>query len=155
MHLGTEIRFADAKHASVETTGLIAGTTVMTLDGELPVEHLNIGDRVITRDTGMAVLRDIRVLEVAMTPIRIKAGSLGHTRPDRDMLVAPGALIHIRDWRAEALFGKKSALVAARRLADGEFVAEQAKQTVKVYELIFDRQHILYADGMEMASPAI
>ncbi len=155
MHLGTEIRFADAKLASIETTGLIAGTTVMTLDGELPVEHLNVGDSVITRDTGMAVLRDIRVLEVAMTPIRIKAGSLGHTRPDRDMLVAPGALIHIRDWRAEALFGKKSALVPARRLADGEFVAEQATQTVKVYELIFDRQHILYADGMEMASPAV
>jgi hypothetical protein len=155
MHLGTELRTAETISIKPETAGFIGGTTVMTLDGELPVEHLNVGDRVITRDTGMAVLRDIRVTEVALTPIRIKAGSLGHTRPDRDMMVAPGALIHIRDWRAEALFGKKAALVPARRLADGEFVAEQAKQTVTVYELVFDRQHILYVDGMEMASAAV
>ncbi len=154
MHLGTKELTAVAV-ATQDIAGLCAGTTLMTLDGELPVEHLSVGDRVITRDTGMAVLRDIRVTVMEIAPIRIKAGSLGHTRPDRDMLVAPGALIHIRDWRAEALFGKKSALVTARRLMDGEFVAECPKMRVTVYDLVFDRQHIVYADGIEVASAAV
>ncbi len=138
--------------ASDNVCGLVAGTSVMTMDGELPVEHLTNGDRIITRDCGMAVLRDIRVNKTALACIRIKAGSLGYTRPDRDMLVAPGAMLHIRDWRAKAIFGKAQVTVPARRLLDGEFVAEQAKCKVAVYDLVFDSQHIIYADGLEVAS---
>lgn len=158
MHLGTPTEFKDriavsAKVANV--AGLAAGTTVMTLDGELPVEHLSVGDRIITRDAGMAVLRDIRSQDVHVASIQIKAGSLGHTRPQDDMIVGPDTLVHIRDWRAKALFGADVATVKAKRLIDGEFVSEQGAQTLTVYELIFDRQHILYADGLEVASAAV
>lgn len=158
MHLGHTTEFKNpiavpSKAANV--AGLAAGTTVMTLDGELPVEHLNIGDRVITRDAGMAVLRDVRSKEVLVASIQIKAGSLGHTRPQDDMIVGPDTLVHIRDWRAKALFGADVATVKAKRLIDGEFVSEQAPKTLTVYELVFDRQHILYADGLEVASAAV
>lgn len=150
MQLGTiETRAATAVTATLET-GLCAGTTVMTLNGETPVEHLEIGARVITRDSGVAVLKDIRKTSARMSTIRIKAGSLGHTRPDRDMIVAPGARIHIRDWRAEALFGTPTAMVAAHKLVDGEYLATQPAQEAEVYELVFDRPHIVYADGMEL-----
>ena len=84
----------------------------MTLDGEISAEHLSVGGRVITRDSGMSVIKTIHTRDVKMQPIRIKAGSLGHTRPDRDMMVAPGARIHIRDWRAEALFRAATATFA-------------------------------------------
>ena len=124
----------------------------MTLDGEIPVEHLSIGDRVITRDSGMSVIKAINTRTVKMQTIRIKAGSLGHTRPDRDMVVAPGARIHIRDWRAEALFGGATATVEAHRLVDGEFLAHQPVANVQVFDLMFDREHILYADGVEVLS---
>lgn len=158
MHLGTTTEFknnitAAKVHATV--AGLAAGATVMTLDGELPVEHLTIGDRVITRDAGMAVLREVRMKEVRVAPIQIKAGSLGHTRPQADMVVGPDTLVHIRDWRAKALFGADVATVKAKRLIDGEFVSEQPPVTVKVYELVFDKQHIVYAEGMEVASAAL
>lgn len=136
-------------------SGVCAGTTIMTLNGEVPVERLAPGARVITRDTGMAVLRAVSVRTVRTAPIRIKAGSLGHTRPDRDMIVPPGAQIHIRDWRAQALFGASAATVAASRLVDGEFLAVQALQDMQVYTLTFDAQHIIYADGIEMASAAV
>ena len=90
-----------------------------------------------------------------MAKIRIKAGSLGHTRPDRDMIVAPGARIHIRDWRAEALFGAPTATVEASRLVDGEFLARLPTRDVKVFDLVFDREHIVYADGVEVLSCAV
>ena len=159
MHLGPKDDFtmttAARQRAKANVSGLSAGTVVMTLDGERPVENLNIGDRIITRDAGMSVLRNINKTEVRVTPIRIKAGSLGHTRPQGDMVIGPDTLVHIRDWRAKALFGADVATVKAKRLIDGEFVAEVAQTTMTVYELIFDRQHIVYADGLEVASTAV
>lgn len=152
MHMGTKILSATEVVVEQTLIGLCAGTTVLTLDGELPVEHLAIGDRVISRSSGTAVLRDIVITQAMMTPIRIKAGSLGHTRPDRDMLVAPDAQLHIRDWRAEALFGKPSAMVPARRMIDGEFVAEETTRLVTLFNLVFDRAQIIYADGMEIGA---
>lgn len=150
MHLGTIETQAATAVTPIQQTGLCAGTTVMTLNGEMPVEHLSAGDRVITRDSGIAILKDMSKSSVKMSAIRIKAGSLGHTRPDRDMIVAPGARIHIRDWRAEALFGTPTAMVAAHKLVDGEYLAAQPVQDADLYELVFDRPHIVYADGMEM-----
>ena len=155
MHMGTITRTASATAVSTIESGICAGTTIMTLDGEIPVEHLSVGDRVITRDSGMSVIKAIHALDVKMQPIRIKAGSLGHTRPDRDMMVAPVARIHIRDWRAEALFGTATATVEAHRLVDGEFLSEQPSRDMKVFDLVFDREHILYADGVEVVSSAI
>ena len=155
MHMGTITRTAKADAAQTIESGICAGTTIMTLDGEIPVEHLSVGDSVITRDSGMSVIKAISSRDVKMQPIRIKAGSLGHTRPDRDMIVAPGARIHIRDWRAEALFGAAAATVEAIRLVDGEFLAQLPSRDVKVFDLVFDREHILYADGVEVVSTAV
>lgn len=156
MRLGNTKDFKDSSAVKpANVSGLATGTTVITLNGELPVEHLNSGDRIITRDTGVAILRDIRISKVHVVAIKIKAGSLGHTRPKDDMIVGPDTLIHIRDWRAKALFGANIATVKAKRLIDGEFVSQVDAKTLTIYELIFDRQHIVYADGLEVASTAI
>lgn len=158
MHLGSTQEFKDriaVASIAANVAGLAAGTTVMTLDGEKLVEDLKAGDRIITRDAGMSVLRDIRHASAHVAPIQIKAGSLGHTRPEDDMIVGPDTLVHIRDWRAKALFGADVATVKAKRLIDGEFVSEVEAVTVDVYELVFDKQHIIYADGLEVASSAV
>ena len=152
MNMSTKIRAATEVVVEQSLIGLCAGTIVLTLDGEIPVEHLSIGDRVISRSSGTAILRDIVITQAMMTPIRIKAGSLGHTRPDRDMLVSPDAQLHIRDWRAEALFGAPSAMIPARRLIDGEFVAEETTRVVTLFNLVFDRAQVIYADGMEIGA---
>lgn len=132
-------------------TGLCAGTLVMTLDGDKPVEALRAGDRVVTRDRGVAVLRAVDQRELDVRPIVIKGGSLGHTRPEMDMTVTPGTRIHVRDWRAKVLFGMPSADIEAHRLADGEFVARQKRQQMQVFDLQFDADHIIYANGVEVA----
>ena len=155
MQLGTITRTATAVAAQTIESGICAGTTIMTLDGEIPVEHLSVGDRIITRDAGMSIIKAIKSRDVKMQPIRIKAGSLGHTRPDRDMMVSPGTRVHIRDWRAEALFGTAAATVEASRLVDGEFLTQLSSRDMKVFDIIFDREHILYADGVELVSAAV
>ncbi|SLN30150.1 hypothetical protein ROJ8625_01354 [Roseivivax jejudonensis] len=133
---------------------LIAGTEVFTLDGTLPVEVLVPGDRVITRDAGAVALREVRHRHAALPLVRLRAGSLGNARPDRDLVMPARQEILVRDWRASALFGRAQALVAARRLCDGEFVSEIGTCDVSVVELVFDAPHIVYADGLEVAAGA-
>ena len=152
MHLGSKDLLRESTDRQSDLSGLAPGTIVLTLDGELPVEHLAPGDRVITRDSGVAVLRDVRVSEDYVAPVAIRAGSLGHTRPDRDMLVAPGTEVHIRDWRARALFGADTANVPAHRLVDREFVTDATPRRMRLYTLVFDSRHIVYADGLEVVA---
>lgn len=135
-----------------DATGLMARSIIMTMKGETRVEELRAGDRIITRDSGMAVLKAIKSRRVSTRAVRIKAGSLGHTRPDCDTTLPAGQPVLIRDWRAEAIFGQKQAMVAAHRLQDGEFITLHDDTTMTVYELHFDAPHILYVDGLEVAS---
>uniref|UniRef100_UPI003567DC6B Hint domain-containing protein n=1 Tax=Puniceibacterium confluentis TaxID=1958944 RepID=UPI003567DC6B len=122
---------------------LVAGTTVLTLDGALPAEYLSPGDRVITRDAGMAVLADVRQRKLSCPAVSVLAGTLGNTRPDRDAVLPASQEMLIRDWRAQALFGRSCALVPARRLVDGEFIRDLGEVELMLVELIFDTPHIL------------
>lgn len=154
MRLTAQNQTAPFEVIGTSDTGICAGTLIMTMDGELPVEQLVAGDRVITRDGGVSVISAVTARKAKVRPIVIKGGSLGHTRPELDMTVTPATRIHIRDWRAPVLFGTKSANVEARKLADGEYVAQQKWRLMQVFDLQFAADHIIYANGVEIVVPA-
>ena len=135
-------------------SGIAGGTIVLTLDGEIPVEHLNVGDRVITRDTGIATLTAVHMREVTFTPYKISADRLGDGRPAADTFVASDQHILIRGLLSQALYNKDSAMVPVSKLADGEYIAKCEEQTLRIYELEFDTAHVIYANGLEVASTA-
>ncbi|MDN5788942.1 Hint domain-containing protein [Pseudorhodobacter sp.] len=132
------------------TEGLVAGTTVLTLAGEMAVEYLSVGDRIITR-AGARVLRSVHstVLPTAKL-VCISASALGVDQPAADMCVAPDQGIHIRDWRAKALKGVAQAVIAAKELADGEYIRIETVVGACVYRLEFDQAEVLYANGVEV-----
>lgn len=132
-------------------SGLCADTIVLTMNGERRADTLRAGDRLITRDAGMAYLKSVTLHHVQMDAIRIKAGSLGHTRPPEDVILPCETQILVRDWRANALFGQTQALVRACDLKDGEYVSLLKDQQLTVVRLIFERPHIIYAGGLELA----
>ena len=133
-------------------SGLLQGTAMLTLDGEMPVEFVSIGDKLITRDSGIAKVMHIQRSTRAIHTIAFAAGSLGHTRPDRDAQLAGDQMVLIRDWRARALFSSERALVAARALVDGEFIRDLGLQHTTIYQVFCDSPHILYADGLELGT---
>lgn len=152
MHLGSIKPVATGDADTRLQTGMIAGTTILTLDGALPIEHLAPGDRVVTRDSGIAVLKAIKVRKTKARMIRIKAGTLGANRPDGEMVLPADQNILIRDWRAKAIYGQKRAVVPAAKLIDGEFISEHAPSAnVTLFDLEFDTPHIVYADGLELS----
>ncbi|MGR3502892.1 Hint domain-containing protein [Pseudaestuariivita sp.] len=132
-------------------SGIAMGTSVLTRDGALPVEYLGLGDSLITRDAGFVPITAITAEHSTVRMVRIAAGSLGHTRPDEDMMVPWDQEILIRDWRARALYGTDSAMVPAHRLIDGSFVTDAGLQEVTVYQLHCDAAHVMYAGGLELA----
>lgn len=147
---------AEAIVESAPLQGITAGTTVLTLEGELPVQFLSTGDRIITR-SGAKVLKDVEVAVVRdAAMVRISASALGHDRPEEDMFVAPAQPILVRDWRAKALYGKEAAMVEAQRLADGEYIRKELVAEVRLFTLRFEREEVVYAGGLELAcAPAM
>ncbi len=134
--------------------GMMTGTMVRTLDGVLPVEYLTPGDRIVTRN-GARRLTSVSVQPRKMIDlVRIRASTLGHDRPEQDLLVAPGQPVLIRDWRARAIFGTAVAAIPAARLADGEFVCLETHRQVRLFTLRFDQDEVIYAEGLELACPA-
>ena len=144
-----DIATIDRVEAAV-TNGLVAGTSVLTLAGEMPVEHLSVGDRIITR-SGARVLRAVQstVLPTARL-VCISASALGVEQPADDMRVALDQGIHIRDWRAKALKGVAQTVIAAKELADGEYIRVETVVGACLYTLTFDSAEVIYANGVEV-----
>ena len=132
--------------------GLAPGTQILTMDGAIPVEFLNPGDRIITR-------RGVRKLKAVMrhnlpegTPrVRISADALGG-KPSSEITLMPGQRVLVRDWRAKALWGKDIAAVPAVRLVDGNFITTETGGRQIMLSLYFGAPEIVYADGLELAS---
>lgn len=133
---------------AAETTvkgGIARGTIILTMKGEKRVEDLQAGDRIITRERGMSVLKSI---ETVTTPAcTIRTDSLGLARPERDTTVAADQHVTLRDWRAQALFDAEAALVPARRLCDGKQIA--AFGEAEFFRLDFGAPLTVYANGLE------
>jgi hypothetical protein len=136
----------------VDCGGLCADSIILTLNGEVRVGDLRPGMRVITRDRGAVPLKRIETRRVTCRAVRILAGSLGHTRPERDVILPAGQPILVRDWRAKALFGADQVLVPVARLVDGEFVTLEPAREILSCDLGFDGAHVLYVDGLELAT---
>ncbi|MCT8160081.1 Hint domain-containing protein [Pseudoruegeria sp. SHC-113] len=131
--------------------GIVHGTPILTLDGALPVEFLCPGDRIITRDTGMVRLLGVESFEASLRPVHVSPGALGNDSPGQAIRLHPAQQVHLRDWRATALFGAARALVRAEDLVDGEFIRRAGpSKTLRFTALTFERAEVIYAGGLEL-----
>ncbi len=136
-------------------TGMVAGTRIRTLDGILPIEFLEPGDRIVTR-AGARKLAAVSILKRrAIDLVKIRASTVGHDRPENDLLLAPGQPVIVRDWRARALYGCDVIAIPAARLADGEFVLRETHTHVRLFTLRFAEDEVIWAENLELACPAI
>jgi hypothetical protein len=133
---------------------MLAGTMVRTLDGLIPVEFLTPGDRIVTRAGARRLTSVSVVVRKQVDLVRVKASTMGHDRPDQDLLLSPGQPVLIRDWRAQALYGLPVAAIPVSRLADGEFVCVESHRNARLFTLRFDEDEVIYAEGLELACPA-
>ncbi|WP_299589500.1 Hint domain-containing protein [uncultured Tateyamaria sp.] len=136
-------------------TGLVAGTLLLTADGEIPVEYLSVGDRIITRNAGYVPLRALHSIRVTEEAVKIAAGSLGDTKPTHHVMVPASQMVLVRDWRARALGGAAQAVLPAGCLIDDEFITSLGPREMTLVCLGFEAPHVVYADGLELSVPAM
>ena len=132
------------------------GTLISTERGEVAVEDLRLGDRVVTRDNGLQTLRWVGskrlsladlIVKPALRPVEIGAGALGHGLPTRAMTVSPQHRMVIEGARAEMLFGEPEVLVAATHLTFLPGVEVKLSAAVRYVHVMFDRHEIICANG--------
>lgn len=137
------------------------GTYITTLRGEKPVEALEPGDRVVTRDNGLqtvrrVVRRDFDYGQLAVVPhlqpVLVTTGALGRGLPERDMLVSPGLRLLVSGDRLPigpmSAVGAEEALVAARVLSDMRTIRPCQVLGVSYVHVMLDRHEVLLANGI-------
>ena len=124
------------------------GTLIKTALGERPIEDIAIGDRVMTRDHGLQVVRwtGSRTLPAIgeLAPIVFDQGVLGATEPLR---VSPNHRMLISGALSEMYFGTDEVLVAAKSLVNGRNVRRVAGGFVTYVHIMFDYHEILWGNG--------
>ena len=134
-----------------EQTGVLMGSTVLTLDGALPVEFLTAGDRIITRDCGVAELCQLEVVDLDIPMVRINRGALAPSLPARPVLLPAAQKLLLRETHQHISHLEKPALIAAKHLIDGQSVHAIGRQAARLFQLVFRAPHIIYVDGLELA----
>lgn len=131
----------------------VAGTMILTEDGEKPVEEICPGDMVMTRDEGARPVRWVgsRTVEAEgdFAPIRIRGGTFGD---HGEVLVSPQHRVLVRDSLAELLFGEGEVLVAAKDLLNDRSVTRACGGSVTYVHIMFDRHQVIYSEGLPSES---
>jgi len=122
------------------------GTRILTADGEVPVEALRIGDRVVTLNGQIQPIRWIgrRSFANAMVaadadalPVLIRAGALGVGVPRRDLWVSPEHAMYI-----------DGVLIPAHVLVNGDSIVRDGNvAALKYFHLELDQHAVIHAEG--------
>ena len=125
-----------------------AGTRIVTVSGDRPIEDLVEGDLVLTMDRGYQPIRWIGSSKVQATgdlaPILIRKGALGN---DRDLRVSPQHRMLLQGWQAEMLFGEEEVLATAKSLVNDHSILRDEGGEVEYFHMLFDTHEIIYAEG--------
>ncbi|XHE54688.1 Hint domain-containing protein [Phaeobacter sp. BS34] len=136
----------------VEATSIpcfVVSSRMLTDRGLVPVEALQPGDLVMTRDDGLQPLRWIGSRRVQaqgrFAPIRIKAGALGE---HDDLWVSPQHRILLSNGMAEMLFGAHEVLVAAKDLVNDRSITRKPGGEVTYVHVLFDDHQLVVSEGL-------
>ncbi len=143
-----------------EQTGVTCftqGTLITTDRGEVPVEALKAGDKVLTQDRGFQELRLVlsRAIEKSellgnkkLYLIKISAGAMGIGLPKRDLVVSRQHRMVVGSRIIQRMFSVATVLVAAIKLTDiaGIWIDDSVDR-VTYFHLMFDHHEIVFAEG--------
>jgi len=132
----------------------VSGTRIRTDRGEVAVEDIAVGDRVVTLQDGEEVLRTVtwvghRCVDLAThnrpelaAPVRVRVGAFADGLPHRDLLVSPDHCLFVDDT-----------LVPAKLLVnDMTIVNDRAIRTVTYHHVELEQHAVLLAEGLPAES---
>lgn len=155
--VGIDTENAVARLAQLACVSFTRGTRITTATGEQkPIETLQVGDRILTRDDGPQEIRWIgHIVQRAVgefAPILITAGTLNNTD---DLRVSPDHRLFIYQRHDHIGAGRSELMVKARHLVNGNSVRVQEGGFVDYFQLMFDSHQIIFAEGISAETSQI
>lgn len=151
-----------APEALTRLSGFGPGALVMTDQGELPVEWLVTGDRVVTRDHGLQPVLWIGRVCVSpdrlarmpwLAPMEIAAGGLGPERPDHATVLGRHTRVLLTGWQVEIHTGTNEALAEIGGLADGERILPPTAVTdLRYTQVLLPGHAVVQVNGLWVES---
>ena len=124
----------------------LAGTRILTQDGEVPVESLSIGDRVVTHDGRAEPIKWIGRRSYSgrfvmgrpdILPICIKVGALDENVPSRDLWISPNHAMYL-----------DGLLIEAKDLVNGVSIVQADRaDNVEYFHIELETHDVIIADG--------
>jgi len=123
----------------------LAGTRIATVEGDIPVQALRVGDRVRLASGGERAIvwigqRDVHCarhpVPATVRPIRIQPGALGPGVPARALFLSPD----------HALF-LDGVLIPVKHLVNGSSIRQMRRKQARYYHIELDRHDVLLAEG--------
>ena len=136
-----------------DVTCFLAGTSVRAPQGDVPIETLDIGDLVVTRDRGAQPIRWIGQTTVDTdpdtAPIAIDAGAFDNASP---LLVSPEHRLLLTGWRCAMVAGTQEVFAAAKDLVNGRDITRATPAQVTYIHIAFDQHEIMTTDNIHSES---
>ena len=129
-----------------------------TIQGEIAIEDLGLGDLLWTSDAGYQPIvwigkRTLSAAELAHKPhlraIRVSAHALGHDHPERNLILSPQHRLCLSSKIVERITGEHQALISAKDLLelDGVDVVE-TDAPITYYHVMTPEHQLLMAHGV-------
>ena len=148
-----DIRFAEFEKLTLDVICFARGSRIKTMQGEVAVEDLEAGDRVLTLDNGYQPIRWIgstrRAAVGRLAPVCFAPGAIGNEHPLR---LSPQHRVLLRGWQASVLFGESEVLVPAKALVNDRSIRIEEGGEVEYFHMLFDRHEIVFAEGVPCES---
>jgi len=134
------------------------GTRVQTEDGMVAVEHLTVGDRVVTRETAASAHPPARCEPIVwigerivncrahprpetVWPVRVRAGAFGENVPVRDLYLSPDHAVFV-----------DNVLIPVKLLLNATTIAQVGNDRVRYFHVELPRHAIILAEGLTVES---
>ncbi len=140
-------RDADGTHGfTAETACYCAGTRILTERGEVPIESLATGMKLVTSrgEARPLIWRGHRTIDCTkhprphdVWPVRVEAGAFGGGKPQRDLWLSP----------AHSVF-TDGVLIPIRRLINGATIAQLPVKTVTYFHVELENHDVVLAEGL-------
>jgi hypothetical protein len=137
--------------AEVSLACFRAGTLIRTKRGDVPVEHLAVGDEVETVLGARAapiIWIGHRVVDcrrhpkpAQAWPVRISADAFGPGLPCRDLFLSPNHAVYVGE-----------VLIPVQRLVNGTSITQVSIDTVSYYHIELEQHDVVLAEGMPVES---
>ena len=134
----------------------LAGTMILTEDGERVVDTLKPGDRIVTMDHGLQPLLWIgsrslpteERLHRALRPVCIPKGALAKDVPSRDLHLSPNHRVALTHPLSDVLFETKECFAAVKHMSARRGIGHaSAPDRIVCYHLLFHAHQVIWANG--------